>query len=83
MRSAVEGFAGEAPGGTAEGLDAMAETFAWEFLRMGFSPDAVLALFKNPFYRAPNHIYRARGEAWVAALIRRIANGGEELHAEA
>jgi len=62
-------------------FDMMASTFAEEFLRMGFSPEGVLALFQSPTYSGPHSVYLLRGEEWVHALIQRIASREENAHA--
>lgn len=49
--------------------DAMGECFAEEFLRLGYAPQAVLALFRNPHYLGPHRVLQQRGEAFVRALI--------------
>ncbi len=53
-------------------LDEMARTFVEEYLREGWDERRLLALFRNPFYRAPHLIYRARGEAYVRALVTEV-----------
>lgn len=50
-------------------LDEMALVFAEEFLRMGYSPEEVLGIFRNPFYRGPNQVYTLRGEEGVCKII--------------
>lgn len=68
------------PAATAgDGLAYMAECFAEEFARMGYSGEALLALFRNPFYQGPNAAYQAFGEPWVQELISRIGEGGERV----
>lgn len=51
-------------------LGAMARCFAEEFARMGYSEEALLALFRNPFYQGPHAAYAAYGEDWVRSLVR-------------
>lgn len=70
-------------GRTTDGVEEMAATFVEEYLRMGLSPEGVMALFRNPFYTGPHSIWQMRGEAWVEGLIRRITTGGEEFDAKA
>jgi hypothetical protein len=55
--------------GAEDALVEMACAFAEEFLRMGWSPDRILQLFRNPFYRGPYAAYQAKGEEWVRALL--------------
>jgi hypothetical protein len=47
----------------------MGRTFVDEFLRMGWPPDAILRVFRDPFYRAPHAIFVAKGEPYVVNLI--------------
>lgn len=53
----------------------MAATFVEEFALLGYGDDALLALFKDPFYGFPHRVYRARGEAWVRELINVVREG--------
>jgi len=57
------------PGGDA---DVMAECLVDEFARMGRDTEALLGLFRNPFYAGAHAIYRQRGEAYVRAIIERV-----------
>jgi hypothetical protein len=50
----------------------MGRTFIDEFLRMGWPPPEILALFRDPFYRAPHALYRRRGEEYVLGLIESV-----------
>jgi len=59
-----------------DALDAMARVFADEFLRIGYSPDQILGLFEDPFYRAPNQVYVACGEQFVREIINDLAGAG-------
>lgn len=54
------------------GLDEMARCFTEEFIRMGYKDDALLALFRDPFYRGPHAVWRRRGEDHVTALIAEV-----------
>jgi len=54
------------------GLDEMARCLIEEYLREGWEEDRLLALFRNPFYRTPHIIYRARGEGFVRQLIEEV-----------
>jgi hypothetical protein len=47
----------------------MAETFIEEFMRMGYSQEAIAGMFQNPFYAGPLMVTRARGTAFVRQLI--------------
>ncbi len=54
------------PGGD---LEQMAECLVEEFVRMGYSDNAILKLFRNPFYASVHHIYQRKGEDYVVKLI--------------
>ncbi len=49
-----------------------AESFIDEFVRLGFSDEQLLELFRNPFYQATHRIFRTRGEAFVTSLIVQV-----------
>ena len=53
-------------------LTEMAWCFAEEYVRMGWSGDRILRLFRNPFYRGPNQILRSKGEQFVQDIIQTI-----------
>ncbi len=50
-------------------LDAMAECFAEEFIRLGHSEEEVLALFESPFYAGPHRAYCKLGETRIREMI--------------
>ena len=49
----------------------MVGCLAEEYLLMGFSPERLLGLFKDPFYRGPHEAYRKLGEAQIFEMIKR------------
>lgn len=51
-------------------FDEMAIGLVDEFIMMGCDEEALLSLFRNPFYRSTNAIFQAKGEAYVCDLIR-------------
>lgn len=53
-------------------MEEMGLTFIDEFLRMGWPPDAIIGLFRDPFYRAPHSILCKRGERYVIDLVERV-----------
>ena len=61
------------PDPTGEGLRAMAACFAEEFLRLGFPPGRVLALFESPRYALANQAYRALGAPAIRVLVDDLA----------
>lgn len=52
--------------------DLMAECFIEEFLRLGYGPKQILALFRNPHYFAPNRAMQKRGEPFIRDLIAQV-----------
>lgn len=47
----------------------MAYVLAEEFARTGMDGEAILGLFRNPFYAGPHRAYRALGDAAVREII--------------
>jgi hypothetical protein len=54
-----------------EPLEDMALCFAQELISTGWSEEAIMHLFQQPFYRAPNLVYQRKGAAFVENVIRR------------
>ncbi len=52
-------------------LEAMAECFVEEYVRMGWDEPRLMTLFVNPMFMATNRIYRQKGETYVRELIRK------------
>lgn len=50
----------------------MAEAFIIEFKRMRWTDEAILAMFRNPFYAGPHYVYKERGEQYVVELLDSI-----------
>jgi hypothetical protein len=61
------------PDPSGESSRAMAECFAEEFLRLGFPPGRVLALFESPRYALAHQAFRALGPGAVRAIVERLA----------
>ena len=66
----------------------MAETFSDEFAHMGFDRDAILRLFRTPFYAGAHAALQILGEAEVGRIVDeslrvfgrpRVAAGGGVL----
>ncbi len=55
-----------------QALAEMAGCFIEEYARMGWDGERILKLFRNPFYRGPYQILRARGEEFVRERIETI-----------
>ena len=47
----------------------MAEAFIIELIRMRWTNDAILEMFRNPFYAGPHYVYKERGEQFVVDLL--------------
>ncbi len=52
--------------------DAMCECFIEEFMRMGHSPNQILALFRNPNYLGLNMVLEKRGDQFIRDRISEI-----------
>lgn len=52
--------------------DAMCECFIEEFMRMGYSANQVLALFRNPHYLGMNLVLEKRGEQFIRDSISEV-----------
>jgi len=53
----------------------MAETFIIELIRMRWTREAILDLFRNPFYAGPHYVYKERGEEYVVKLLNSFGRG--------
>jgi len=52
--------------------DAMCECFIEEFMRMGYNPKQILALFRNSHYIGMNMVLEKRGEAFIRDNISKV-----------
>ena len=52
--------------------DAMCECFIEEFMRMGYNPKQILALFRNSHYIGMNMVLEKRGEAFIRDRISEV-----------
>jgi len=50
-------------------IEEMAEAFVIEFKRMRWTDEAILNVFRNPFYAGPHYVYKERGEEFVVELL--------------
>jgi hypothetical protein len=78
---ALSGVGVPDPDGTA--VREMAACFAEEFLRLGFPPGRVLALFESPRYPLAHRAYAQLGAAETRALIERLAATWSPAHRHA
>jgi hypothetical protein len=53
-------------------LEAMAECFVEEYVRMGWDEPRLMTLFINPLFMATHRIYRLKGDAYVRRLIQKV-----------
>jgi hypothetical protein len=52
--------------------DTMCECFIEEFMRMGYGPEQILALFRNEHYLGPSLVLGKRGERFVRKAIEEV-----------
>jgi hypothetical protein len=52
-----------------EAVAFMGRCFVEEFARLGYRRNALMALFRTPFYQGPHMVYRQLGEGFVSGLI--------------
>jgi hypothetical protein len=52
--------------------DAMCECFIEEFMRLGHSPEQILALFRNPNYLGMSMVLEKRGEQFIRDRIAEV-----------
>ena len=63
------------PGGPGrDHIEEMAVAFIIEFKRMRWTNEAILAMFRNPFYAGPYYVYKERGEEYVLELLEAVRN---------
>ncbi|MCP5114340.1 MAG: hypothetical protein GY953_26210 [bacterium] len=65
-----------------EAMATMAESLADEFLRMGYSQQQVMQMFRDPFFRMTHAIWRAWGEEKVRAVVKSVARRWQSLAPE-
>ena len=58
----------------AEASRDMAYVFAEEFARLGYTPEQLLWLFKNPFYGGAHGAYQQLGEMKILSIIDECLN---------
>ena len=55
--------------GDEDSVAEMGRCFVDEFVRMGWRRNALLAVFRDPFFQGPYLVYRKMGEEWVETLV--------------
>ena len=61
-----------------EALDEMACSIVEEYMRMGWTGENILRLFRNPAFKLTHSILQQRGEAYVRGLVDSV----DELRGE-
>ena len=67
-------FVGHALPGEPGGLERMAEDMIDEYVRFGFDQARILTMFRDPFFGFTHAVWRAKGDAWCAALVGEVAS---------
>jgi hypothetical protein len=52
--------------------EAMCECFIEEFMRLGYGPESIVALFRNPQYLGMNRVLEQRGEPFILDAITKV-----------
>jgi len=55
-----------------EHLIEMTDTIIHEFTLLGWTPERILGMFNNPFYRMPHEILRSRGASFVQSRMAAV-----------
>jgi hypothetical protein len=55
----------------------MARALAEEFVQLGYTREELLALFSNPFYRAPHGLWRALGREAIVSIVDEVVREWE------
>ncbi|MBI3126946.1 MAG: hypothetical protein HYZ11_05010 [Candidatus Tectomicrobia bacterium] len=63
------------PGAAAEIEREMAKCLAEEYLRMGHTPEEILAMFRDPFYSVLHNLCRAMGEDEIRKIVTQALAG--------
>lgn len=62
-----------------ECLDEMACSIVEEYMRMGWTGENILRLFRNPAFKLTRNILQQRGEAYVRGLVDSVDEARGEL----
>lgn len=52
--------------------DLMVENVIEEYLLLGFDDRMIMWLFKNPFYKFTNNIYKSKGEKYIKQIFEKV-----------
>jgi hypothetical protein len=63
--------------GDVQAIEEMGLIFVEELANMKWPREEIEAVFKDPFYRGPHTVYRARGPAFVSSLLDSIFGAGD------
>lgn len=58
----------------------MGRCFVEEMARMGWRRNAILNVFRSPFYRGPHMVYERFGEPFVVSMVERLEPAGRPDH---
>ncbi len=62
-----------------EALDEMACSIVEEYMRMGWTGENILRLFRNPTFKLTYNILQQRGESYVRGLVHSVDEARGEL----
>ncbi len=62
-----------------EALDEMACSIVEEYMRMGWTGENILRLFRNPAFKLTHNILQQRGESYVRRLVDSVDEARGEL----
>ncbi|MFN7182055.1 MAG: hypothetical protein ACK4NF_05205 [Planctomycetota bacterium] len=57
---------------TLHNFDTVIEGIIEEYIKLGFDENKIIWLFKNPFFKMTNSIYKQKGEQYIKRVIERI-----------
>ncbi len=55
-------------------LDETVKIIIEEYIKLGFDESRILWLFKNPFFKYTNDIYKLKGENYIKKSIEEVKN---------
>ncbi len=62
-----------------EALDEMACSIVEEYMRMGWTGENILRLFRNPAFKLTHNILQQRGESYVRRLVDSVDEARDDL----
>ncbi len=61
-------------------LDETIHMIIEEYIKLGFDENRILWLFKNPFFKFTNDIYKVKGENYIKESIEKVKKKWLNLH---